>query len=102
MALPDVSVNVTPLLHSCSTIRTLNLRFLTTLELGVPLEVPGVNVALRTPRTRMPVHVPQRRASSSPSDQWLLLLAIEVLRILHNNSAQVLQVVLDLDPLRIL
>lgn len=101
MALSDVSVHVSPLLHTRRTVGALDLGLLPTLELGVPLQVPRVYVTLRAPGARVPLDVPQTAGSSPPSAQRLVFLVIEVLRVFHHHRAQALQVRLELDPLHI-
>lgn len=101
MALSNVSVNMTALLHPRGAVRTLDLGLLAALELRVPLEVPRVYITLGASGTRVPLDVPEGAAAPSSGSKRLLLLVIEVLGLFHHHRAQVLQVLLDLDPLDI-
>lgn len=103
MALANVSVNVTALFHSRGTIRALNSRLLSALELGVPFQMPSVYVTLGAPRARVPLDVSKGGGGgggpSTPRAQRLLFLVIEILRFFHHHRAKILQIGFDLDPL---
>lgn len=103
VALADVPVNVTALLHLRGAIRTLDSRLLAALELRVPLQVPRVYVALRTSRARVPLDVAlEASAPASPRRiERLLLFVAKVLGLLHHHRAHALQTGLQLEHLRV-
>lgn len=97
MALADVPVHVTPLLHPDGAVRTLNLRLPAALELRVPLQVPRVYVAFGAARARVPVDALES-VPTTPRDERLLVV-VGALGLHYHQRVLALQTGLQLDIL---
>lgn len=97
VTLADVPVHVTALLHPDRAIGTLDFRLLAALELGVPLEVPRVYVALGAARAHVPVGALEPVPTTPRAER--LLVIVGILGLHYHQRVLALQTGLQFDIL---